>query len=359
MVEETIGGDPWVRLNKDLKEASRLLGAQEARWLVDTYYSIQKLRVASGNRVKGSDVIEPTSVLVWNHSNLKILEKDLKTSLGLFAESYTLGRWLLGICGIGPVLAANILSTFDIRNCTTAGQWWRFAGLDPSLKWSSSDKAKELVAQVMGTRKTVTHADIAICGEHLNRPAQSIIKAHNMLKSKKKKTDTEAPKPPPLTKRVDLEKALAVRPWNDRAKKTCFLISDQIVRQQERPAGRFYGYIYQSRKAYETENNKTGKLAEQAKASLKRVGKNTVTGKANAKGMLSDGHIDRRARRYAVKVFLSHVHAQAYHDYHGADAPMPYAFTDRCEGNHRHYIDRPDHVVEPGRTLRQLYGEKP
>ena len=40
MTEEydEVGVDPWVRLNKDLKEASRLLGAQEARWLVDTYY---------------------------------------------------------------------------------------------------------------------------------------------------------------------------------------------------------------------------------------------------------------------------------------------------------------------------------
>lgn len=39
---------------------------------------------------------------------------------------------------------------------------------------------------------------------------------------------------------------------------------------------------------------------------------------------LSDDHLRAQARRFAVKIFLSHYHAVAYQDHHGVPAPRPY-----------------------------------
>jgi len=48
---------------------------------------------------------------------------------------YSAGRWLNGICGIGPVISAGLLSILDIRGCPTSGHWHRYAGFDPTVVW--------------------------------------------------------------------------------------------------------------------------------------------------------------------------------------------------------------------------------
>ena len=347
--------DPWVRLTKDLKQASTMLGMVEARWLVDTYYSIQKLRVASGNRVEAAERSrEPFALLGWNFHNLRVLEKDLVVAITTFSSAYTMGSWLQGICGIGPVLAANILATFDIRNCPTAGHWWRFAGLDPTLKWPNKEDRDALIRRVLGTSSKVEGHHIEACAGALNRRPISIMKCHWMLQKQRLQRQRQALEEegrdpseinmqPPLTTKMQLEKAIAMRPWNARARKTMYLVSDQFVRQRNREKGKFYGGIYNERKAYEVARNERGELADQA---------------ARGKTRLADGHIEARVRRYVSKMFLSHVHARFFEEYYGVEAPMPYPFTDNCKGDHRHFVGRPQHTVPPGRTLRQLYGEE-
>jgi len=341
----------WVRLTADLKEASKLLGAKEARWLVDTYQSIQKLRIAVGNRIEAASLEgEPASVLNWNLGNLLILEGDITAAIKVFSNSYASGVWLQGICGIGPILAAGILATFDIRTAPTVGHWWRYAGLDPTLRWLSSDDAKKLAKAVVGPQSVeVTWDHIVEAARQVKRRPDSIVKAHWMLKSKANTRKTNKPKEvvdkPPLTKVDDLAKALAVRPFNASAKKLCFLISDQFVRQRNRTNGRFYGSIYEERKAYDQERNNKGLLADQARKGSSRC---------------TDRHIELRARRYVVKMFMSHFHAKFYEEYYGKDAPLPYPFTDHCGGDHRHFVGRPQHSVtkEGLRSLKQLYGEE-
>lgn len=58
----------------------------------------------------------------------KDAERDLSTMLGRF-PIYT--RWLSGVKGVGPVLAATLIAEFDIRKATTVSKMWQFAGLNP------------------------------------------------------------------------------------------------------------------------------------------------------------------------------------------------------------------------------------
>lgn len=101
-----------------------------------------------------------------------------------------------------------------------------------------------------------------------------------------------------------------------------------------------YGKVYAARKALEAEKNEAGAFAEQAARVLeqKKIGKTTDAWKAYSAGKLPPAHIHARARRYAVKLFLSHLHEVWHWHAFGADAPKPYAFEHL---GHAHLIAAP------------------
>jgi len=108
--------DPIYRLSKDMKEAAKLMGLLEARYLVDTYYAYQQVRIRAAHQVdRCEEVQEPTALLRWTHGNFDRIETDVKSSLRTFAAEYAVGEWLQSICGIADVLSAAFLTTFDIR----------------------------------------------------------------------------------------------------------------------------------------------------------------------------------------------------------------------------------------------------
>jgi hypothetical protein len=75
--------------------------------------------------------------------------------------------------------------------------------------------------------------------------------------------------------------------------------------------------------------NEAGELADQAAAVLanKKIGKETEAYKAYSVGKLPPAHIDARARRWTVKLYLAHYHAVAYFDHYRVEAPRPYVLT--------------------------------
>ena len=80
--------------------------------------------------------------------------------------------------------------------------------------------------------------------------------------------------------------------------------------------------------------------ADQAEAALaaKRIGKTTEAFKAYSQGKLPPKQIDNRARRYAVKMFLSHFHNCWWREAMGTEPPKPFAL-EHC--GHAHYIAPP------------------
>lgn len=329
-----------MRLSRDMKAASRKLPRQHARYLVDTYYQIQGFRIRLGGQIRAAgDSAEPSGLLAWTARNMRVLENDLKLCLGEFARTYKVGRWLQSLCGIGPVLSAGLLSELDIRKAPTCGQFWRFAGLDPSLVWLGQVKAQSLVHKVVGDGKA-TEEHLREIGKRTNRHPENI---RRLLKDGK------------LTKKT-LTNVLARRPWSNSLKCLCAgKIADSFVKVQGR-AKDVYGAIYAAHRAKEAVTNDAGGFAEQAEAAMKakRYGKETASFKAYTEGKLPPLHLHNRSERHTVKLFLSHLHRVMSVDYHGKEPPLPYAF-DRLEG-HRHLIEPPNWPGEfPGEALRRLY----
>jgi hypothetical protein len=259
------------RITKDLRKACTTLGDREAAFLVRVYYQMQKDRIRDEAQVRASLRDDaPHAMVEWLAERHRKIEDQIKRTLGIYAENHPVGRWMLSIKGIGPVISAGLLAHIDITKAPTVGHIWRFAGLDPTVRW-------------------------------------------------------EKGKP---------------RPWNAALKLVCWKIGQSFVKVSGYPDA-FYGEVYKARKAYEVANNEAGRYAEQAAEALrtKRFGEDTEARKHYEAGRLPPARIQRRAERYAVKLFLAHLHHVMYEHKFGTPPPKPYIIA---IGNHTHYIGPPN-----------------
>lgn len=129
------------QLKIDLKEAQILVTTHQVRFLVDTYYLVQNQRIRANNQISAlSKANEPTSLLAMNHEEMKMFERSIKTQLEVFVEQQELGRKVLGVYGIGPVLTAGLMANIKIERAPTVGHIWRYAGLDPTVRWDKGQK---------------------------------------------------------------------------------------------------------------------------------------------------------------------------------------------------------------------------
>lgn len=139
MEEENLGGDPILRLTKDLKSAATTLEPSEARLMVDYYYIIQKQRVRANNQIKAMEE-EPHELIAWVHDNTTIIERNIRTALQVYALHHKVGEWSMSIHGIGPVISAGLLAHVDLEKTTSISKLWSFAGLNPDAKWGKGQK---------------------------------------------------------------------------------------------------------------------------------------------------------------------------------------------------------------------------
>ena len=125
------------------------------------------------------------------------------------------------------------------------------------------------------------------------------------------------------------------RPWNATLKTLCWKIGQSFMKfsNAEQCA---YGRVYKHRKAYEIARNDAGGNAECAAGWVTRVGKTTEAYKHYAEGKLPPSQIDGRARRYAVKLFLSHLHGVWYELHFKVKPPLPYPIA---QLDHAHLIE--------------------
>ena len=249
-----------IRPTKDILQATKTLDANEIRFLVDAYYQLQEYRKASSNQIRSIDQQADEgpaghATLTWLNAQMEAMEHQLTRALDVYSQNHEAGPWLRGVYGIGPVIAAGLMAHIDIEKAPTVGHIWRFAGLDPTLKWEKKTK----------------------------------------------------------------------RPWNADLKTLCWKVGQSFMKFSGQ-AECYYGAVYRERKAYEVARNTPGNPANAAAvaAGLAKVGKTTDGYKHYAAGQLPPAQIDARARRYAVKLFLSHLHEVWYTAHFGKAPPLPY-----------------------------------
>lgn len=140
-MQATIELEPIIRLTRDLKQAAEVLSPDEARYLVDSYYAIQDYRKAAANQKRALvESGEPHAVIVWLHGQMETMENQIKRALDAWTDQHEESLWAKSITGIGPVISAGLLAHIDITKAPTVGHIWRFAGLDPTVKWEKKTK---------------------------------------------------------------------------------------------------------------------------------------------------------------------------------------------------------------------------
>ena len=117
------------------------------------------------------------------------------------------------------------------------------------------------------------------------------------------------------------------RPWNVQLKKIRWLISDSFVKFHNREEC-FYGHIYRARKQLEVQRNEAGDFAALAAQTLAtKHYRDNDTKRVYEQGKLPPGRLELRARRVAVKLFLSHYWEVAYYEHFGSIPPKPYVLA--------------------------------
>lgn len=295
------------RLTRDVRAAASTLSSSEARFIVDYYYTLQEDRIRALNQAKQlTKSGEPHGVVQWLGEQAQTLEAQLKRALDAYGDAHRAGRWAKSITGIGPVIAAGLLAHVDITRCPAAGNLWSFAGLNPTATWEKGQK----------------------------------------------------------------------RPWNARLKTLTWKIGESFVKVSSNDKD-YYGRFIIDRKALEVARNLEGAYADEARRALsqKNYGDDTdakvwYSGRMTREDaeafyatppesrgpglaaklakdrkpgeglpMLPPAHVHARAKRYAVKLFLSHYHHVAWHAHYGEPPKPPYIVT--------HAADHVHHIVPP------------
>jgi hypothetical protein len=318
--------EPIPRLSKKDLIAGGPPSVEEARFLVDYYYQLQNVRIRAAHQTrKSGEAEEPSALVNWLFQASMIAERTIVRSLDLLSMSNEVGRWSRSVLGIGPVLAAGLIAHIKIERAPTAGHIWRFAGLDSTVTWPSTESAGAYIK----SRTEPLEEIIPLAAQKFGRDVTTL-KRFATTDNKKK-----AIKLTPSS----LARAIARRPWNAQLKTLCWKIGESFVYVSGNEDA-FYGRVYAERKLLEEQRNESGALAEQATASLaaKRFGEDTVARKCYEQGRLPPARIHLRAERYAVKLFLSHWHEVAYRERFGQDPPAPYPIT---RLGHAHKIEVP------------------
>lgn len=130
------------------------------------------------------------------------------------------------------------------------------------------------------------------------------------------------------------------RPWNAQLKVLCWKIGDSFCKFHNHE-GCVYGHIYAARKQLEVERNEAGKFSDQAEKTLAtRAIKDKATRAVYEAGHLPPGRLELRARRVAVKMFLSHYWQVAYYEHYGTAPKSPYILA-ADPMIHTHYMAPP------------------
>lgn len=258
----TISLESIIRPTRDALQAAKTLDSNEIRFLVDAYYQLQDYRKASSNQIRSID--QQVDQGPAGHQTLDWLNVQLET------------------------MESQIKRALDVYSQNhIAGEWLRSVyGIGPVI-------AAGLMA----------HIDIekAPTVGHIWRFA-GLDPTMTWNKGEK-------------------------RPWNAGLKVLCWKVGQSFLKLSGQ-AECYYGAIYRERKAYEVARNTAGnpQIADAVAKGLAKCSKDktTVAYKAYASGILPPGQIDNRAQRYAVKLFLSHLHEVWYEKHFGTKPPLPY-----------------------------------
>lgn len=136
------GRPELTKLDRDLRKRAADLTPEQARAVIRTYYQEQQRRIGASHQARQlARVEEPHDLLDWISAQEAVIEQEIYKALRYFAAATTAGEWALGICGIGPVIAAGMVAYVDVEKAKTAGAVWRYFGYEPGQRRVKGQKS--------------------------------------------------------------------------------------------------------------------------------------------------------------------------------------------------------------------------
>lgn len=303
------------KLDKDLRAAAKAIGRDEARFLVDTYYQLQKDRIRSGLRVRAAEEHTAATVLSWVESQSFLLEKRVATMLDLWSAAHPMGPWLRSVHGVGPVISAGLLANLDIEKAPTVGHFWAISGLDPSKSWNKGEKRPW-----NASLKRLCF----LIGESFMKSGGSDKSFYGPIYKQRK--DYEWTKNLRGDYAEQARFTLATKKFVDKSRITKTGSEGDSERQEIVGAKKWYEGAYNA-----------ADLSVSPPKGIKPIVREDglLIGKPGVQ-MLPPGRIQLRAKRYAVKLFLAHFHNKWYEIHFGCPAPLPYPIAHL---GHVHFIE--------------------
>jgi hypothetical protein len=287
------------RLTKRDMDAAKLLGEAEVRYLVDAYYIAQEDRKRTAAQVRALTTIteahphaEPSIIVNWLRSQNDTIEGQIKRVLDAYTQQHIMGPWMRDVFGIGPVLSAGLLAHIYM------GLWCAVChGHDEEDCQRRQNNPKLKLS------------------EHTYQPVESLptvghIWAFAGIAGKDQKPWGKNQKRPYNAK-------LKVLQWKVGQSFMWFSYNGKC----------YYGQEYRRRKEYEIARNVPGgwNAAEVERRLNDKMRKPTEDAmKYLSQGILPPAAMDGRARRYATKKFLAHMHNVWFEKKFGRPAPLPY-----------------------------------
>lgn len=310
---------------KDMRDDPKTYTRTDVRLLTDLYVMHMKGRIRISNQIsqlKKKGRFKPHSTIDRAKADYAAAEHNIKTHLRIFAEGYRAGRWMMSICGVGPVVASGLLAHLDIRKAKHMGSFWRFAGL-VNEPWQKGQKRPW-----NGRLKTLV---AFIAGESFVKVQRKPADVYGKLFAARKKEEFAYNRAGGFVE--DCKEALKVKEFK----------RDTWTKKWYE--GRFPAEILDD-----------GWYEMKTKAERESRMKKMVLPGSTGVPMLPPGHLHARARRYAAKIFLGHVYDFMYEDMNGSPAgrPLPWVFEHMT--GHMHFIPIPNYPFEDmgGRPLIEL-----
>ena len=280
--------------------------------MVEIYYDSQQFRMRTVSRLKKSSNDEEFKILGEKViASYLLMEKRIADELKTQMQGHIMSQWLYANYGIGPILAAGLVSYVDeISRFNTVSKLWKYAGMSTidvcqdcgkriiedgaRGAWilHLADRLHEQSQKNRDEKKKMTHSDC------IEKATGRVCLCANPIK----KTSAD--------RRVTGQ----MLEYNPKFKNLCFLIGDQFIRQMKSP----YRTKFDEYKLdYSTRPDLKAEIEERKRAPKDEKDKFAVKGTARVHAM---------ARRKAVKLFLSHFW-QIWREVLGLPAPEPYAIA--------------------------------
>lgn len=99
-------------------------------YLLRLYYQIQKYRLAFGSQVRELEKSKKDAEIMKGFfDKTHDLEKDIAKEVQAIVTTHPMYGWLEEVKGIGPIIAAALVSSIDISKAQHASSLWKYMGL--------------------------------------------------------------------------------------------------------------------------------------------------------------------------------------------------------------------------------------